>query len=297
MHISVCVCSYRRPALLQRTLSGLRLQKTHSRFDYSVVVCDNDPAESARPVANSFAGTNPEVIYCAEPRRGIAHARNKAVESARGDYIAFIDDDEVPEQHWLRRLYETLIAEKVDAVLGPVRPLFDSPPPAWIVKGRLCERPEHPTGYLMPWTECRTGNVLFRKDIAHGVEPLFVPEFVTGSDVHFFMRMAGKGRTFAWCNEAVVHEVVSPNRWRRSFMLKRALLRGSHQMKKGDVPIAARVAAVGRSVVAVPAYTLLLPFLQLAGHHHFMKYMIKWCDHVGRLLAVLRIELVTEREV
>jgi hypothetical protein len=80
-------------------------------------------------------------------------------------------------------------------------------------------------------------------------------------------------------------------------MLKRALLRGSNLMRKGHLQTTAKLAALGQSVVAVASYTAMLPFLQLAGHHHFMKYTIKCCDHVGRLLGFLRIELVKEREV
>jgi hypothetical protein len=37
----------------------------------------------------------------------------------------------------------------------------------------------------------------------------------------------------------------------------------------------------------VPLYTIALPFLLIAGQHWFMKYLIKLCDHVGRLLAWL----------
>src|SRR5437879_4123435 len=46
MHISVCICSYQRPVLLKRTLSALLRQDSRGRFEYSVVVCDNDSAES-----------------------------------------------------------------------------------------------------------------------------------------------------------------------------------------------------------------------------------------------------------
>jgi len=109
--------------------------------------------------------------------------------------------------------------------------------------------------------------------------------------------MAQKGHSFVWCNEAVVHEFVPPNRWKRSFFLKRALLRGGNMMRRGHLPLRIRLKNVGTSVIAIPIYTALIPLLPFVGHHHFMRYLIKWCDHFGRLLSFFKIELVKQREV
>lgn len=295
MHISVCICSYQRPLLLKRTLSALQTQKTENLFSYSVVICDNDSDESGKAVANEFSKAFESAVhYCVESRRSISHARNKALEFANGDLVAFIDDDEFPEKDWLLNLYQTLTRFQVAGVLGPVKPHFDEKPPEWIIKGRFCERPEHPTGFLMPWSECRTGNVLFKKEILVGLNPIFRPEFGSGGgDVNFFLRMMQAGHQFVWCNEAVVHEVVPPSRCKRSFMLKRALLRGSNLMKQPK----GRISGVLKSALAVPIYTLMLPLLPVFGHHWFMKYLIKWCDHCGRLLAIFNLRLVKKREM
>jgi glycosyltransferase involved in cell wall biosynthesis len=295
MHISVCICTYQRPQLLKRLLDALRKQETRGEFSYSVVIADNDAAESGRAAVQETETAFPvSVTYCTDPRRSIAHARNKALEHAEGDAIAFIDDDEFPEKDWLFRLHETLAANQVAGVLGPVRPHFDNPPPSWVLRGRFCERPEHPTGFQMPWSECRTGNVLFRREIIKGLNPVFLPEFGTaGSDVNFFWRMMQRGNRFIWCNEAVVHEVVPPSRWKRSFLLKRALLRGGNFLKHPE----GRWSSLAKSAVAVPVYTLMLPFLQLAGHHLFMKYLIKWCDHSARLLSLLGVKLIRQRQM
>ena len=80
-------------------------------------------------------------------------------------------------------------------------------------------------------------------------------------------------------------------------MLKRALLRGGNMMRRGHLPLGVRMKMVGTSVVAVPIYSAMIPFLPLLGHHYFMKYLIKWCDHFGRLMSFFKIELVKEREV
>jgi hypothetical protein len=52
-----------------------------------------------------------------------------------------------------------------------------------------------------------------------------------------------------------------------------------------------------KSVIAVPAYALALPLLLLAGHHYFMRYLVRLADHVGRLLASVGLNPVTERRM
>src|SRR4030095_15737806 len=119
-HISVCICTYKRPQLLAQLLGALDVQRTEDRFTYSVVVADNDHGESARPVVGEFAGrASITVSYCVEPRQNIALARNRAVDNASGDFIAFIDDDEEPVADWLLHLHGTVIAYGADGAIGP----------------------------------------------------------------------------------------------------------------------------------------------------------------------------------
>src|SRR5882724_113629 len=96
-HISVCICTFKRPDLLQRLLDSLRKQRTDGLFTYSIVVADNDREEYAKATATGFAASSGiETKYCMEPTPNIALARNTVVRNARGEYLAFIDDDEFP---------------------------------------------------------------------------------------------------------------------------------------------------------------------------------------------------------
>lgn len=282
-HISVCICTFQRAELLKRLLGELARQTTGGQFTFSVVIADNDQAQSARAIVTEAQSVlKVEVNYCVEGRQNIALARNKALENASGDYIAFIDDDEFPAQNWLQNLFQALKRFKVDGVLGPVKPYFEQQPPEWVIRGAFFERPTHETGFTIPPSEGRTGNLLFRREILEGIGEPFRAEFGSGGeDRDFFLRLMDKGRAFVWCNEAVAYEVVPPGRWRRSFMLKRALLRGKMSLNQK----ACGLRGVVTSLVAVPLYLLALPFLLLRGQHAFMRYMIKLCDHAGRVLA------------
>lgn len=295
MHISVCICTYRRPALLKRLLTALSQQDTKNLFSFSVVIADNDEQQSAKEVVLDFSDSSSmDIKYCVEPRKSISYARNKTLENAKGNVIAFIDDDEFPPSNWLYFMLKALSDYDVSGVFGPVRAHFDSEPPAWLIKGRFYARPEHETGFVMPWNECRTGNVLIKKNIIKDIGTVFLPEFGAGaSDIDLFRRLINGGNKFIWCNEAFVYEVVSPNRWKRSFMVRRALLRGRISLLHSEK----RWLGVIKSMIAVPVYGFALPFLQLFGHHLFMKYLVKFCDHAGKLLALVGLNPVRKREM
>ncbi len=120
-HISVCVCTFKREDLLRLLLAKLENQQTEGLFTYNVVVADNDAAESAKGVVADFCSAHRlAVTYCVEPQQNIALARNRALQQASGDFIAFIDDDEFPAGDWLCALFKTCEAYGVTGVLGPV---------------------------------------------------------------------------------------------------------------------------------------------------------------------------------
>lgn len=290
-HICVCICTFKRPELLRRCVEAVCAQKTTGLFTYSVVVVDNDEAESACAVVSHLrAISRIPLRYCVEPRQNIALARNKAVDNASGDFIAFLDDDEIPIPEWLLTLFKTLSSQKVDGVLGPVKPLFGNDAPTWVVRSKLYDRPSYPTGFAIDWKKGRTGNALLKREIFAGMEQPFRPQFRVGEDQDFFRRMIEKGYVFIWCDQAVAYEVVPPNRWRVSFLLRRALLRGASsplQLSFGPPDIA-------KSVVAVPAYTAILPFSLILGRARFMTYLVKLFDHIGKLLAVVGLNPVKE---
>lgn len=300
-HISVCICTFRRPQLLSRLLEELKGQVTLSRFTFSIVVADNDWTESARVTVATFIDqlhfsqlSPSDVTYTVERVPNIALARNAALAHARGDYAAFIDDDEFPSAHWLLNLYDTLERYQVEGVLGPVLPHFDTEPPAWVRKGGFFNRPRHATGFELGWKDCRTGNVLFNRRVLAVLdddEP-FRSQFGTGGeDVDFFERVIAKGCRFVWCDAAIAYEVQEPYRWDVRLMVRRALLRGKNNWKLSD----GRWRRLAKSLLALPLYTLSLPIMLLRGYDRYVKTLIRMGDHGGKVLAALNLNPVKTR--
>jgi glycosyltransferase involved in cell wall biosynthesis len=227
--IAVCICTFRREptltALLQAIgrleLAGLDAERIR------IVLVDNDHAGSAEHVARRLGDSLPCAIrYRIEPRRGIPFARNTAVrEAGPVDFIAFIDDDEVPEPQWLAELVRVQRLSGAAIVTGPVLPLLPTPAPRWARAGGFYERPRHRTGERLDYA--RTSNVLIAARVFGGHAEPFSPRFVLGGeDTHFFMRAHRESHAIVWADGARVHESVSGDRVRLGWLLRRAYRRG-----------------------------------------------------------------------
>jgi O-antigen biosynthesis protein len=118
--ISAVVCTRGRPARLLACLQALR-QQAYPAFE--VVVVDNAAGDGSVRDLVVASQDRPPVRYVAEPRPGLSWARNAGVEAAAGDILAFLDDDEEPDRHWLAGLAVGFgRGDDVGCVTGPVVP-------------------------------------------------------------------------------------------------------------------------------------------------------------------------------
>ena len=113
---TVVVMTFRPEAQLPAILAALEEQEYG---DFEIVVVDNAPQQSSVPaIVEHFARAR----CVAEPREGICHARNAGVQAARGEVVAFIDDDCTPHRHWLANLVSALREPDVACCTGPILP-------------------------------------------------------------------------------------------------------------------------------------------------------------------------------
>jgi GT2 family glycosyltransferase len=169
-HITVVVCTRERPDALAVCLASLVAQRYPS---FRVLVVDNAPvtAATARVVQNFRS-----VDYLVEPRAGLSFARNAAVRAAPGEILAWIDDDEVADPHWLaevaRALDEHPTADVVSGVIVPAE--LETPAQLWFEQfgGHSKGRGFRPA--------------VFSPDTAHLQSPLYpLPPFGAGANMTF----------------------------------------------------------------------------------------------------------------
>jgi succinoglycan biosynthesis protein ExoM len=206
--VAVCIATYQRPKGLERLLAGIaELTFAGPAPRVKVVVVDNDArGETSDEIVARFRPRLPGLILEREPRQGISYARNRCLDAAgEPDFVAFIDDDEVPAPSWLDELLRVQREFDADVVRGPVIPRFDNQPEAWVLAGGFFDRPRHPTGTRLD--VAYTHNTLVRWD-PYARNLRFSPRYARsgGSDTHYFTRAHQQGATIVWADEALVEE-------------------------------------------------------------------------------------------
>ena len=126
--VSVAVCTYNRAESLRDTLESLVAQQTNG-FTYEIIVVDNNSHDHTKTVAQQFNG---KVKYVFEPRQGVSYARNKGIQEAKGQVIAFTDDDVIVDPNWIASLYKCFKETKALAVAGKIERLWNCKRPGWL---------------------------------------------------------------------------------------------------------------------------------------------------------------------
>jgi len=226
--VAVCALTFRRPRGLARLVEGLRNLEIPADADVYLVIVDNDPDGSAGDQVREAEVTFPwPVRYVVEAHPGIPAARNTAVQvAADADFVAFIDDDEVPDRGWLKELLVVQKRTAADVVTGPVLPDFEGDPPTWVVRGGFFDRPRFPTGQRINWAT--TSSALIARRLLQNAEPFSTDmQHTGGSDTHFFMRSVMEGATIAWADDALVSETIPESRMSASWIVRREYRRGN----------------------------------------------------------------------
>ena len=227
--IACCVSTLHRAAGLEATLRSLAEQRSTLPAGVGVVaiVVSNDPDDPApaEVVARVRRDTGIDVILEAEPQRGVAFPRNRALGLARQavgstGLIAFIDDDETAGRGWLAALLAARDRFGPGIVTGPVDAAFDEPPAPWVIDGGFFAAAVHTTGERRPWAF--TNNVLFDAALVDDAGPRFATGFLrAGEDRHFFQRLARRGVPIRWVDEARVVESIPPSRATEAWLVRR----------------------------------------------------------------------------
>ena len=202
--ISVVIPTYQRPDLLARCLDAVCAQSI-GRDRFEIVVVDDGPGSGSDAVIRDRQqrAACPRVTYLTTTgREGPAVARNIGWRAARGDVIAFTDDDTVPDRHWLAEGCSALVAPAV-AVHGRIVVPTPDPPTDYERNTRGLED----AGFV-------TANCFVRKDALAaigGFDERFRRAWREDSDLYFSL-IRRVGPVVAAPRAVVVHPVRA-GRW------------------------------------------------------------------------------------
>ncbi len=138
MDISVVIVTKNRAELLSRSLNALRHQE-YPLYSFEVIVADNGSTDDTHSVCQEISTELNEFSYIYDSRPGQLVGWHRALLSAKGELICFIDDDVIPSPTWLISIAESFKDPEVGMATGPIKIAHDCRIPDWIDCMRLGE--------------------------------------------------------------------------------------------------------------------------------------------------------------
>ena len=193
---SVVVCSYNGGRTLEECLDSLmRLNYP----DYEVILVDDGSTDATPQIAERY----PLIRSIRQENKGLSAARNVGAQAARGEIVAYTDDDCVADEDWLLYLVRGLLDQGVEAIGGPnISPRSDN----WIAKC-VAASPGNPSHVMLDdrRAEHVPGcNMAYQRDVLLGIGG-FDPQFrQAGDDVDLCWRLLDEGYSIGYASGAMV---------------------------------------------------------------------------------------------
>ena len=235
MKVTVIVCTYNRHQILVKALESVAASKLPGSVDWEILVVDNNSSDRTRDVVESFCRRFPRRFrYLFEPQQGKSFALNSGIREARGDVVAFLDDDVTVEPTWLQNLTAPLRDHRWAGVGGRTLMAHPFSPPHWLALGEpynlggiLCalfdlgdkvvELDRPPYGANMAFRRAmfeKYGS--FRTDLGPSPDR-HVPR--PNEDTEFGRRLIAAGERLRYEPTAVVYHPVLENRVQKEYFL------------------------------------------------------------------------------
>ncbi|MEO6875211.1 MAG: glycosyltransferase [Opitutaceae bacterium] len=189
--VSIIIPAYRAGRYITETLESIRSQ-THTAWE--VLVCEDGIVDDTRDRVEAFAATTtqPVRLFQNPSNRGVSHSRNRLLDAAQGEFIAFIDADDLWGPNHLAHSLERMNAERTDWIIGGTNLLASD---GSVIKRDILPHPlplaQIPTR-LLAYNFILTGAAVFsRRVFTDGLR--FDPTLTIGEDLDLWIRVIAAG--------------------------------------------------------------------------------------------------------
>lgn len=183
------------------TLLGALEQQTYPKNSFEVILVDNGTDESSP----GFDSEKVTIINLRESRYSESpySARNRGIECASGEVLAFIDANSYPDRHWLEDARKCLLSKQCELLAGAVKFDFDgNPTPAKIADSLISIQVEKS---VRERQVAYTANLFVKKEILSKIGT-FEEGIRSGGDVRFCKKATNSGFTISYCDSSVVYK-------------------------------------------------------------------------------------------
>lgn len=162
--VSVIIPIYNTDAYLHEALDSICNQTLQ---ELEIILIDDGSTDNSLHIIEEYAQRDERIKYCTQSNQGQGVARNNGLQFATGEYIYFMDSDDILYTDTLRQCYEKCQKEELDFVTFDAETIHESPhssgsfiydrkekiDPQKIWKGveLMCYELEHDIFYVVPW--------------------------------------------------------------------------------------------------------------------------------------------------
>ncbi len=239
--LSIVVCTRNRIKLLQRACESLAKQ-VQVEDSIEVIVIDNASSDGTSQWLNEFGLLQSRLRFRGErePVCGLSLARNRGVRLARGEFVAFLDDDAWAEPEWAKSLLNAFDegGAFTACVGGPVLPDWGGPEPRWIrgrenLRGMLSILTDERQAGPLPIDRHLIGaNIAFRKSellrLGGFSEDLGRRDACLkgNEELELISKLSNSGHQVRWDPRIRVHHRIHADRLSRLWFIRRSFWQG-----------------------------------------------------------------------
>jgi glycosyltransferase involved in cell wall biosynthesis len=245
MHVTVAICTWNRCDLLEQTLRRLTEVVVPPHVTRDVVVVNNNCTDRTSEVALAFQhALRLRLVFESTP--GLSNARNRALIEARGDYIAWIDDDVLVDRQWLVSLADAAGRRPdVHALGGPIDPWFPvDPDPVLVAAFPALAKGFCGLDYGAEEILLRANQPIFGANMVYALRPTAGMRFdptlgpnagaeLGADDTDFCSRVRSRGGAVLWVPGLRVQHYVDPSRMTLKYLTKFSYDRGRSMTRQG----------------------------------------------------------------
>ena len=136
MKLSIVIPCFNGALRLPQVLDSLKMQQGIAGLEWEIIVVDNNSRDDTRTTIEGIQSSwnaPMSLRYEFEPRQGAAYARWRGMDSARGELVAFLDDDNLVNQDWIKEAVRFADAHRETAAFGGcIEPRYEHAPPEGI---------------------------------------------------------------------------------------------------------------------------------------------------------------------
>jgi glycosyltransferase involved in cell wall biosynthesis len=267
--ISVVICSCGRINLIKKTILSL-IEASELYKDFEIIVVDNTNGTEIASLLEEYKN-KANITYAREEEKGVSYARNRGIRQAKGEVIAFVDDDAWVDKQWLKEIDVLFRENDCAACGGKIFPVFTKSLPMWIKKWGLADHHgiiiSHNLGdtlldYKAGMAFAFTTNVAIRKAslLQYG---MFRTDLAVCEDMEISQRLLNSGERIIYNPKMIVFHAIEPYRLSKLFYLRWHFRTGFNNAKIAEGLYAKR------DILGIPAYTLRnlsAHFIKLIGY-------------------------------